>query len=191
MPVSEEDDATRRRAAVQMPPFVYRLVRLVAHAVNRVYWRVEVEGADKVPATGPVVLAPVHRSFMDFFVVSEVSRRKIFFMTKEEMWRSRLLGSFLDAVGAFPVHREGADRLAVDRAQVLQPEVLEQHLRLEDVLEALLDPVQRLEQRRPDQRRVHHPPGKQAGMKLRGRPRPGPRAHDDQRANPVRIAHGQ
>ena len=26
-------------------------------------------------------------------------------------------GSFLDAVGAFPVHREGADRLAVDRAQ--------------------------------------------------------------------------
>ncbi len=117
MPVSEEDGTTRRRAAVQMPPFVYRVVRFVAHAVNRIYWRVEVEGADKVPATGPVVLAPVHRSFMDFFVVSEVSRRKIFFMTKEEMWRSRLLGSFLDAVGAFPVHREGADRLAVDRAQ--------------------------------------------------------------------------
>ena len=49
------------------------------------------------------------------------------------------------------------DRLlvvAVDRAEVLQAEVLEQHLRLQDVLEALLDAVQRLVQRRADQRRA-------------------------------------
>ena len=75
------------------------------------------DGADLVPATGPVILAPVHRSFMDFFVVSEVTRRKIFYMTKEEMWKSPLLGSVLDSVGAFPVHRDGADRLALERAQ--------------------------------------------------------------------------
>ena len=54
---------------------------------------------------------------MDFFVVSEVTTRKIFYMAKEEMWKSPLLGSFLDAVGAFPVHRDGADRLALERAQ--------------------------------------------------------------------------
>ena len=64
-----------------------------------------------------MILAPVHRSFMDFFVVSEVTPRKIFYMTKEEMWKSPLFGSFLDAVGAFPVHRDGADRLALERAQ--------------------------------------------------------------------------
>ncbi|MGA2522012.1 MAG: lysophospholipid acyltransferase family protein [Acidimicrobiales bacterium] len=117
MSVTDDERAAVRRTGVRMPPFVYRAVRAAAHAVNRGYWRVEVEGAEHVPATGPVVLAPVHRSFMDFFVVSEVTPRKIFYMAKDEMWRSRLLASFLDAVGAFPVHREAADRLALDRAQ--------------------------------------------------------------------------
>src|SRR5262249_10739208 len=36
--------------------------------------------------------------------------------------------------------------VAVDRPDVLQPEVLEQHLRLQHVLDALLDPVQRVVQ---------------------------------------------
>ena len=123
MPVKphlDRDDGaatTRRSAGVRVPTGVYRVLRLLVHLVNRVYWRVEVEGAEAVPTTGPVILAPVHRSFMDFLVVSEVTRRKIFYMTKEEMWKSPLLGSVLDSVGAFPVHRDGADRLALERAQ--------------------------------------------------------------------------
>ena len=113
----DDTDAPRRRAGVRVPSGVYRILRLIVHLINRAYWRVEVDGADNVPTTGPVILAPVHRSFMDFFVVSEVTKRKIFYMTKEEMWKTPLLGSFLDSVGAFPVHRDGADRLALERAQ--------------------------------------------------------------------------
>jgi len=113
----DDERAAQRRAGVRVPSVVYRLLRVLVHLINRVYWRVEVDGADSVPRTGPVILAPVHRSFMDFFVVSEVTKRKIFYMTKEEMWKSPLLGSFLDSVGAFPVHRDGSDRLAVERAQ--------------------------------------------------------------------------
>ena len=112
--MAEETGTTRRRAGVRVPSWVYRSLRVLVHLINRAYWRVEVDGADTVPDSGPVILAPVHRSFMDFFVVSEVTRRKIFYMTKEEMWKTPLLGSFLDAVGAFPVHRDGADRLALD-----------------------------------------------------------------------------
>ena len=44
--------------------------------------------------------------------------------------------------------------VTVHRAEVLDAEVLEQHLRLEHVLEALLDAVQRLVQRRAEQWRV-------------------------------------
>jgi len=117
MPVSDDARPPSRRTGLGVPGFVYRFLRLVAHLVNRLYWRVEVEGAGHVPTTGPVILAPVHRSFMDFFAVSEVTARKIFYMTKEEMWKTPGLGPVLDAVGAFPVHREGADRLALDRAQ--------------------------------------------------------------------------
>lgn len=110
---------TPRQVRIGFPPFVYRFLRLVAHLVNRAYWRVAVDGASAVPEHGPVILAPVHRSFMDFFVASEVTRRKIFYMAKDDLWRSPLLGSFLESVGAFPVHRDGADRLALDRAQAV------------------------------------------------------------------------
>ena len=38
-------------------------------------------------------------------------------MAKDSLWKSPRFGSFLESIGAFPVHREGADRLALDRSQ--------------------------------------------------------------------------
>ena len=108
----------QREPPKTFPNAVYRFLRILVRLINRSYWRVSVEG-HRVPETGGVILAPVHRSFIDFFVVSEVTRRKLFFMTKEEMWRSRPLGKVLDSVGAFPVHRDGADRLSIERAQAV------------------------------------------------------------------------
>ena len=44
------------------------------------------------------------------------TRRKVFFMAKDDLWHSRLLGAFLETLsGCFPVNRDGADRLALDR----------------------------------------------------------------------------
>jgi len=110
--------ALSRELPRPFPDWVYRSLRAIAHVINRSYWRVTVQGPP-VPASGAVVLAPVHRSFIDFFVVSEVTRRKLFYMTKEEMWSSHLLGRFLDSTGAIPVHREGADRQSVARSQAV------------------------------------------------------------------------
>jgi len=114
----EREVTSHRDLPRHVPNAVYKILRAVAHFINRSYWRVTVEGAS-VPSAGGVILAPIHRSFIDFFVVSEATRRKLFFMTKEEMWKSRLLGRFLDSVGAFPVHRQGADRLSVERSQAV------------------------------------------------------------------------
>jgi 1-acyl-sn-glycerol-3-phosphate acyltransferase len=111
--------APRREIRLKVPGFVYKAVRFVVHVVNRLYWRVTVSGASVVPSTGPVILAPVHRNFMDFFVVTEVTTRKIFYMAKDDLWHNRVLGAFLDAMGAFPVNREGPDRLAMDRARAV------------------------------------------------------------------------
>jgi 1-acyl-sn-glycerol-3-phosphate acyltransferase len=115
----EHEHGAGRDVSAMLPGLLYRLLRVLVHAINRAYWRVEVTGAGAIPAQGPVILAPVHRSFMDFFVASEVSRRKLFYMAKDDLWHSPRLGHFLESVGAFPVHRDGADRLALDRAQAV------------------------------------------------------------------------
>jgi 1-acyl-sn-glycerol-3-phosphate acyltransferase len=96
---------------------IYRFLRMLVHGLNRLLFRTTVEGAGNVPAEGPVIIAPVHRSFIDFFVASEVTPRKLHYMAKDSLWKNSTLARILPAVGAFPVHRESADREALRRAQ--------------------------------------------------------------------------
>ncbi len=98
----------------------YRLMRIVVHALNRLLFRTTVEGADLVPTEGPLILAPVHRSFIDFFVASEaVMGRKLHYMTKDTLWKNRFLAKAIPKLGGFPVHRETADREALRLAQAV------------------------------------------------------------------------
>jgi 1-acyl-sn-glycerol-3-phosphate acyltransferase len=112
MPVNTDEVVVDTR----FTPF-YRVLRLLVHGLNRLLFRTTVDGKAKVPATGPVIIAPVHRSFIDFFVASEVCDRKLHYMAKDSLWDSGLLARILPSVGAFPVHRESADREALRRAQ--------------------------------------------------------------------------
>jgi 1-acyl-sn-glycerol-3-phosphate acyltransferase len=95
----------------------YRLARLIFTAIVGSWFRPRVIGKEHVPDQGPVILAPVHRSFADFGFNAFVTPRKLFFMAKDELWRSRFLGWLLLALGAFPVHRESPDREALRHAE--------------------------------------------------------------------------
>ena len=57
-----------------------------------------VVGKEHVPLEGPVILAPVHRSFADFAFSAFLTRRKLFFMTKDDLWANRPLGKLLTAL---------------------------------------------------------------------------------------------
>jgi len=108
-----------RNFSARAPDVVYRAVKGLAGILCRLFFRVKIEGR-QVPSTGPVILAPVHGSFVDFLIVgTTLTRRKVFFMAKDDLWKSRFLGLFLESFGAFPVNRSGADRLALDRAQAV------------------------------------------------------------------------
>jgi 1-acyl-sn-glycerol-3-phosphate acyltransferase len=100
----------------------YRVLRRIFSILMWCMFRPKVVGKQYVPATGPVILAPVHRSFADFGFAAFCTKRKLFFMTKDSMWKNKWLGRLLLYVGAFPVHRESADREALQRAE----EVLKQ-----------------------------------------------------------------
>jgi 1-acyl-sn-glycerol-3-phosphate acyltransferase len=93
--------------------FWYGVVRGLIRIIATLLGRVEVVGKDKVPATGPFILAPVHRSNVDFALTCLVTKRTIRYMGKDSIWKSKLLGRFVTMLGAFPVHRGTADRDAV------------------------------------------------------------------------------
>ncbi len=91
----------------------YGAVRGLILVVAKLFGRVQVIGADRVPTEGAFVLAPVHRSNVDFALTSLVTTRPMRYMGKDSIWKSKLLGRFVSMLGAFPVHRGTADRDAL------------------------------------------------------------------------------
>jgi len=94
-------------------PRLYAVVRFLVFILNRLYWRATFEGQENVPATGAYVLAPVHRSNIDFMLASSVTRRRQRYMGKQELWSFAPLGWFISVLGAYPVRRGAADREAL------------------------------------------------------------------------------
>ncbi len=92
---------------------LYLVVRGFLAGFCHVFWRVKVEGRENVPAEGPFILSPVHRSNVDTPVAGCVTRRRMRFVGKESMWRFRWSAWLFDGMGGFPVHRSGADREAL------------------------------------------------------------------------------
>lgn len=101
---------------------VYRFLRAIMVVLMRGYFRHRVIGRHNIPTSGPFILAPVHRSYLDTPIIGAVTSRVLRYMGKEEMWESAgFLSYFLTAMGGFPVRRGTADRDALRAAQ----EVLE------------------------------------------------------------------
>ena len=95
------------------------------------YHRWEVRGAEHIPATGPVVLASNHASFLDPPLVGAAARREINYLARESLFRFPVVGNLLRNVNAVPVDREGGgaaglrailDRLLAGGAIILFPE---------------------------------------------------------------------
>lgn len=94
---------------------LYWVCRSAIWALCKGYWRVSIEGTENVPPAGAYVLAPVHRSFIDFGMVALVTPRRVRFMGKESLWKLAWFGRFISALGAFPVNRRAADRESLRR----------------------------------------------------------------------------
>jgi 1-acyl-sn-glycerol-3-phosphate acyltransferase len=100
----------------------YRLCSGIVAVAAKVLFRPMVVGAENIPRTGPVLIAPIHRSNVDFALTLFISKRKVFFMAKDSIFRVPMLGTLITHLGAFPVKRGTADR----ESMALSEEVLRQ-----------------------------------------------------------------
>lgn len=91
----------------------YRMLRGLAALLARWLFGLRVQGADKLPVAGPYILAPVHRSGIDFLLAALVTNRRVRWMAKSNVWNHPILGAFVKAFGGFPVNRGEPDRAAL------------------------------------------------------------------------------
>lgn len=99
--------------------FTYRLCAGIVSGVAKLLFRPTVVGAENIPLEGPVLIAPIHRSNVDFALTLFISKRKAFFMAKDSLFRVPLLGPLITHLGAFPVHRGSADRESMAHSEAV------------------------------------------------------------------------
>jgi 1-acyl-sn-glycerol-3-phosphate acyltransferase len=96
------------------------LVKPVAAAVLRSYWKIRLHGEANVPPTGPAILASNHIGLLDGPVLVALTPRLTFALAKNELFTG-VLGRFLAHVGQISLNRRAIDTAAITRAiQILR-----------------------------------------------------------------------
>ena len=82
----EHFDRFHERTRTRQPDWVYEVVRMVTSLYAWTFFRARAIDAQKVPVSGPVILAPNHFSFMDHFFAGAFVRRRVRFMAKSQLF---------------------------------------------------------------------------------------------------------
>jgi 1-acyl-sn-glycerol-3-phosphate acyltransferase len=95
---------------------VYDLIATLMRPAAR-WGRMRVEGLERLPEDGPVLVVPNHDSQWDPIVVGLAARpRRLRFLARASLWRIPGLGPLLYAMRQIPVRRGAGDAQALDRA---------------------------------------------------------------------------
>ena len=99
----------RDRTALFFPLGLRRLARAFVKLVFRLMFRLEVQGREHEPASGPVLFVSDHLSYLDFMFAQYVSRRPITIPTTAEVFRTPLKRAFMKLMGGVPTRRFAPD----------------------------------------------------------------------------------
>ena len=100
---------------------LYRTGHILLNFIFRVFFRLSVRGAEKVPATGGVLIAANHASFLDPPVVGCCIRREIYYFARKTLFDHWLLRWLLPKINAIPIDQEKPDLAGIRSAlRILQ-----------------------------------------------------------------------
>jgi len=96
---------------------MYRAAMAVCRPATR-WGRLEVEGLEALPESGPVLVVGNHDSHWDPVTVgiAAIQRRQIKALAKSDLWKVRGLAPVLDGMGQIPIERGAGDATALARA---------------------------------------------------------------------------
>ena len=105
---AEHFERFHTRARTREPDWAYEFTRIITSLYAYTFLRARSISPEKVPGTGPVILAPNHFSYMDHFLMGCYIRRKIRFMAKSQLFKRPMQFIYTHG-GVFPVRRGARD----------------------------------------------------------------------------------
>ena len=102
------------RSGTRAELLFYAVIRLALLGPCRLWFRLSATGRANVPEEGAFILAPVHRSNLDFAIVLICTRRRMRYLAKDSLWKGQgFWAKVFTALGGIPVARGTADREAL------------------------------------------------------------------------------
>jgi 1-acyl-sn-glycerol-3-phosphate acyltransferase len=94
----------------------YDFCSLLARAFYRLFFKVEIIGAERIDFTKRYVICANHISNHDPFLLGGFMPMQAHFMAKKELFKYKIVAKVLDMVYVFPVDRENNDIHAIKKA---------------------------------------------------------------------------
>ncbi len=94
---------------------VYGAVWYFARLVTLTFIRTTYVGMENLPKTGAYLVAPNHRSVVDFFLVGPITRRRMRYLGKDTVWNVKWFVPIANTLGGIPINRGSADRASMTR----------------------------------------------------------------------------
>jgi len=94
----------------------YYIVKAICWLILKIFWRMEIIGIENLPQSGGLIIASNHVSYLDPAVLAASLNKKIYFLTKKEIFKNTFISFILKNLNAFSVDRENVDILAFKKA---------------------------------------------------------------------------
>ena len=111
--IEERDNTPKRKTAL------YLVGQIILWWYFHLVFRMKVVGSENVPKEGPVLLCSNHLAKRDPVLLGLSQKRQVFYMAKEELFKSKFLGGLFRKLGAFPVKRGTGGSDALEDAYAL------------------------------------------------------------------------
>ncbi len=119
-PTNSIDGASQRNGARPYPPMLpewaIKICRPIIGFISRLFWRVHWRDTEHIPASGGVIIAANHQTYIDPFWVGVPVRRPIRFLAWDAAFSWPVIGYFLKLFGAWPLQLEGSDPAPIRRS---------------------------------------------------------------------------
>jgi len=94
----------------------YYVVKAICWLILKIFWRMEIIGIENLPQSGGLIIASNHVSYLDPAVLAASFNRKIYFLTKKEVFKNNFISFLLKNMNALPIDRENVNVLAFKKA---------------------------------------------------------------------------
>ena len=98
------------------PQPVLNVLRPCARITSRVLWHTRWIGVENIPATGGLIIAANHQTYIDPFWVGAPVKRPVRFLAWDEAFGWPVVGKAMGWLGAWPLQLERGDPTAIKRS---------------------------------------------------------------------------